>query len=147
MKKILILGCGLALLLFACKEDTPDNTGGNGNGNGSDDEDPVTVVSLLTGTWDVTDLEIEEVAQSVSNQSKIEFKGDDNYSATLPELSFFPNEGSWALTSNDTKINMADGAHTLDIISGPEGGSLTLSLEHKNFKDDPITYVMNLTKQ
>ena len=135
MKKILFIWCSLVLLFVACKD------------GGTDDDGPVptTQRDLLIGSWNITGLEVDGESRILGNQDQAEFKDDGTYSMSLPELSFFPNDGNWALTNSDTNISINSGEYTLDV-DKLEENDMVLILNYDNFKAAQIVYKLTFRK-
>ena len=144
MKKILCLWGALIVLLFACKDDDNPNPTDPNPPDTTTTETPVR--DQLIGTWSITGLEIDGESRTPNGQDQATFNEDDTYSITLPELSFFPTDGKWQLTDNDTNISINDGEYSLAITELGDD-DMTLTLQYENFKANTIIYVMTLEKE
>jgi len=139
MKKIFVLWLSLLLLLAACSEEEGDPP------QPPEPPDEPTVEELLTGNWNITGLEIDGESRTLNSQDQVVFDENGTYTMTLPELSFFPDEGSWSLTNNDTKLSINSGDYTFDIDSLDED-DMVLTLNYDNFKSETIVYQLTFEK-
>lgn len=141
MKKIFALWFSLTVLLAACKDDNGGTT------PTPDDDDPgnPTLTEMLAGSWNIIALEIDGISRNISSQDQAEFADDGTYTLTLPELDFFPNEGSWEIDEPDFTLAIIDTDYEFDIDT-LTASDMVLILEYDNFKAESIIYRLTFEK-
>ncbi len=137
MKKttIFLLTILLLWVTYACKKETVT----------PETPDETDTTTLLTATWRITGLTENGSPVDVTDQDAFTLSANGNYTATIPELSFFPTSGKWALSNDSKQLILNGGDQVLSIITLNET-DLVLEYMYENLKEQDVKYKITMKK-